>query len=146
LLLFTAVAKFVSASGRAHILKAYDPSLGIQYNHLFLLVGICEMFVSLACFFSRHAITKSLLIAWLATMFLIYRFSLSWVSWGKPCSCLGTLTESLHISPQTADTFMKVILAYLLVGSYASLFWLWRQNHTVSSGTTLSDGEAKSVL
>jgi hypothetical protein len=22
---------------------------------------------------------------------------------------------------------MKIILAYLLLGSYASLFWLWRQ-------------------
>jgi hypothetical protein len=23
---------------------------------------------------------------------------------------------------------MKIILAYLLLGSYASLFWLWRQH------------------
>jgi cbb3-type cytochrome oxidase subunit 3 len=33
----------------------------------------------------------------------------------------------LHIPPQTADTAMKIILAYLLIGSYATLFWLWRQ-------------------
>ncbi len=23
---------------------------------------------------------------------------------------------------------MKIILAYLLIGSYATLFWLWRQS------------------
>jgi cbb3-type cytochrome oxidase subunit 3 len=23
---------------------------------------------------------------------------------------------------------MKIILAYLLIGSYATLFWLWRQH------------------
>jgi hypothetical protein len=50
-----------------------------------------------------------------------------WVGWHKPCSCLGNLTDALHIPPQTADTAMKIILAYLLIGSYGNLFWLWRQ-------------------
>ena len=27
---------------------------------------------------------------------------------------------------------MKIILAYLLLGSYASLFWLWRQRKKVA--------------
>jgi cbb3-type cytochrome oxidase subunit 3 len=40
---------------------------------------------------------------------------------------LGNLTDALHIPPQAADTAMKIILAYLLIGSYATLFWLWRQ-------------------
>jgi hypothetical protein len=40
---------------------------------------------------------------------------------------LGNLTDALHISPQTGDIAMKIILAYLLIGSYATLFWLWRQ-------------------
>jgi len=37
------------------------------------------------------------------------------------------LTDALHIPPQTAEMAMKIILAYLLIGSYATLFWLWRQ-------------------
>jgi hypothetical protein len=45
------------------------------------------------------------------------------------CPCLGNLTDALHITPQTADTAMKIILTYLLIGSYASLFWLWRQRN-----------------
>jgi hypothetical protein len=49
------------------------------------------------------------------------------VGYHKPCSCLGNLTDALHIPPPMADTAMKIILAYLLIGSYATLFWLWRQ-------------------
>jgi hypothetical protein len=66
-------------------------------------------------------------LAWLSTSFLIYRFGLVWAGYHKPCPCLGNLTDALHIPPQTADTAMKIILAYLLIGSYATLFWLWRQ-------------------
>ena len=32
--------------------------------------------------------------------------------------------DALHIPPQVADMAMKIILAYLLIGSYATLFWL----------------------
>ena len=74
------------------------------------------------------------LVVWLATSFLVYRIGLVWVGYKKPCPCLGNLTDALHIPPQTADTAMKIILAYLLIGSYATLFWLWRQRKkTVSS-------------
>ena len=33
----------------------------------------------------------------------------------------------LHLSDQAADNIMKVILAYLLIGSYGILFWEWRR-------------------
>ncbi|MBI3849679.1 MAG: hypothetical protein HY298_05230 [Verrucomicrobia bacterium] len=42
-------------------------------------------------------------------------------------TCLGHLTDALHMSPQTADELMKVILAYLLIGSYALLQYQWRK-------------------
>jgi cbb3-type cytochrome oxidase subunit 3 len=32
-----------------------------------------------------------------------------------------------------ADTAMKIILAYLLIGSYAALFWLWKEKRKQSS-------------
>jgi hypothetical protein len=41
---------------------------------------------------------------------------------------MGSLTDTLHISPVVADNIMKVVLAYLLIGSYVTLFWLWRQH------------------
>jgi hypothetical protein len=58
---------------------------------------------------------------------LVYRLGLWWMDWHRPCNCLGNLTDALHISPQAADNVMKVLLAYLLIGSYALLSWHWRQ-------------------
>jgi hypothetical protein len=33
----------------------------------------------------------------------------------------------LHIPPEVADTSLKIILAYLLIGSYGILFSFWWQ-------------------
>ena len=63
----------------------------------------------------------------LAMNFALYRFAVYWQGYHSACKCWGNLTDALHIPPQTADMAMKIILAYLLIGSYASLFWLWRQ-------------------
>lgn len=127
LLTITAIAKFISSVGSVRILQYADPILASSFKHLFWLVGTIELIISLVCFFSKRIWLPAGLIAWLATSFLAYRIGLVLVGWHKPCSCLGNLTDSLHIPPQTADTAMKIILAYLLLGSYATLFWLWRQ-------------------
>ena len=93
-------------------------------------VAFLSTVVAFICFYSRNYVLRVGLVAWLATNILLYRVGLSLVHYEKPCSCLGTLTEALHIPPQTADNIMKIILAYLLIGSYACLFWLWRQRQT----------------
>jgi hypothetical protein len=54
--------------------------------------------------------------------------SLVWLGYHKPCHCLGNLTDALNISPAAADTSMEVLLAYLLLGSYAILIWLWKES------------------
>ena len=38
---------------------------------------------------------------------------------------MGNLTDALHLEPEVADNLMKVILAYLLLGSYSLLVWQW---------------------
>jgi hypothetical protein len=127
LLLFTAIAKIVSACGSARILQTPDPVLSIPFQDLFWIVGSLELLVAFFCLWGKRLALPIGLVAWLATNFLAYRIALVTVDWHKPCSCLGNLTDALHISPQTADTAMKIILAYLLMGSYATLFWIWRQ-------------------
>jgi len=127
LLMVTAVAKLLSANGNAGILQETDPILFVTFQHLFWFVGTLELVVAAVCIFSNRISLQSGLIAWLATLFVVYRVGLIWVGYREPCHCLGTLTQALNILPQTADTAMKVILAYLLIGSYAALFWLWRQ-------------------
>ncbi len=126
-LLFTAAAKFISSSGNARILLERDPLTGFQFRDLFRIVGGIEIAVALTCSLSKRIWLPAGLVAWLATGFLAYRIGLVAVGYHRPCSCMGNLTDALHIPPQTADTAMKIILAYLLLGSYATLFWLWRQ-------------------
>ena len=128
LLIITATAKFISTSGSAHILQNPDPILSIPFRHVFLIVGALELIVAAVCFFGKSVELQAGLIALLATNFALYRLGLLLVGYHKPCSCLGNLTDTLHIPLQVADTAMKIVLGYLLLGSYATLFWLWKGN------------------
>ena len=129
ILLFTAAAKFISSAGSAKILLHRDPLIGLEFQDLFRIVGSVELAVALVCIFCKQKLISVGLVAWLATSFLVYRIGLVLIGYHRPCPCLGNLTDALHIPPQTADTTMKIILAYLLIGSYASLFWLWQQRN-----------------
>jgi hypothetical protein len=126
-LFLTALAKFISSFGGARVLLEHDPLTNLQFLYLFRLVGSIETVVALACLFSKRIWIPTGLVAWLATGFLAYRIELWRSGWHKSCSCLGNFTDALHIKPETADTVMKIVLAYLLIGSYGTLFWLWRQ-------------------
>jgi hypothetical protein len=135
LLLITAVAKLLSALGSAPILTYPAPLLLVSYRSVFLIVGTLELVVALNCFFSQRMVLKMALVAWLASNFLLYRLGLMWVGYRKLCPCLGQVTDALHISPETADTVMKIILLYLLIGSYAALLWLRRQKWQIPQTT-----------
>jgi len=127
LLFFTSAAKLVSSFGGAGILQSIDPIFLISFRKLFRIFGAFELVMVCLCLLVKQTELKIIIIAWLSTSFLIYRSGLLLLGWQRPCHCLGNLTDTLHISPQSADTAMKIILAYLLIGSYATLFWLWRQ-------------------
>jgi hypothetical protein len=119
----TGLAKVYSAIGPARALDVADPIVGLPFRQLMLLVGLAELFIAFLCLFTDKRQLSLLAVAWLSTNFLVYRAGLWWMGWHKPCSCLGNLTDALHLSPQAADNVMKVILACLLIGSY----WiLWR--------------------
>jgi hypothetical protein len=127
LLIFTGFAKILSAFGSAELLVVKDPLVGIPFRYLLIAAGVLETVIGCICFFSNNKWLAAFFIACLATNFLIYRFSLWCINWYSPCHCLGNLTDAIHVSPQIADNVMKVVLAYLLVGSYATLLWLWQQ-------------------
>jgi hypothetical protein len=122
ILAFTGIAKLWSSFGSTHILQIRDSILGLSFGHLMFVAGVLELTVAGVCLFGKAQVFAVALVAWLATSFLVYRLGLVWVGYHKPCNCLGNLTDALHIPPQTADTAMKIVLGYLLVGSYATLF------------------------
>ncbi len=127
LLLITATAKIITCFAGIPLLQMPDPIMLIPYRILFLLVGTLELVIAWVCLWRNKTALKAQLVAWLATCFIAYRLGLFLFDHLRPCPCLGNLTDALHISPQTGDVAMKIILAYLLIGSYATLFWLWRQ-------------------
>ena len=128
ILAITGIAKIWSGLGNSKFLAVVDPIIGIKFGFLMLAVGAAEIVVAAVCFFSKRQTLALGLVAWMSTNFVLYRLGLWWMDWKKPCSCLGNLTDALHISPQTADNIMKVLLAYLLIGSYGLLIWQWKQN------------------
>jgi hypothetical protein len=130
LLSVTGISKLISSAGSARILQYHEPILSIEYRYVFLVVGTLEILTALFCFFGRQQYLKIFVVAWLATNFMLYRLGLILVGYHKPCSCLGTLTSTLHISPDTANKIMEVILFFLLIGSYYILIWLWRHKRT----------------
>lgn len=145
ILAVTGAAKVWSAFGNSKFLALVDPIVGIKFGPLMLMVGVVEIAIALVCFFSKRQTLALGLVAWMSTNFVVYRIGLWWMGWKKPCSCLGNLTDALHITPQTADNIMKVLLAYLLIGSYGLLIWQWRAGRR-SSGAGLGtspSGEVK---
>jgi len=131
------MAKLVSSFGHDRVLESHDPVFNISYRNVFWVVGALELGISLIGLVCEKNNLRVALLAWISTSFLIYRIGMPLVGYNKPCPCLGNLTGIIHISSQTADIAMKIILTYLLVGSYATLFLLWRQhkkNHCISMG------------
>jgi hypothetical protein len=126
LLMVTGLAKFITAFGSAHVLVYPEPISGIKFRTVFFTVGLLELAIAFFCFFGKRVDIQTGVLVWLSTIFVLYRLSLSWLG-QKPCHCLGNLTEALHIPSHTADTVMKIVLAYILLGSYAVLFGLWRK-------------------
>jgi len=136
-LLITGIAKVVSASGSARLLDISDPIFAVSFRNLMLLVGLLELAVSAICFLTLKRQLSLCLVGWLATSFLLYRSGLWFLNWNRPCSCLGSLTDALHLSPELAETIAKVLSVYLLVGSITSLLYL-RRSLFLRVGTTIT--------
>jgi len=131
-LAITGLAKIVSAFGHVRILQQNDPLLNVSYQHIFEIAGFVELAVSIICMTRSNLGLKACLTGWLATIFIAYRLGSMWSGFKRPCPCLGSLTDDLHISQHAAGIFLRIVLAYLLVGSYGTLFWLWRQKRKQS--------------
>ena len=121
ILALTGVAKVFSAFGNAALLRVLDPVLAVPFRHLMLGVGLAELVIAGVCFFGRRPQLATMLVAWLASSFVVYRLGLGWLDWSLPCGCLGQMADRLPLSPETQDRILKGLLAFLFVGSYALL-------------------------
>ena len=138
----TGAAKAFSAIGPARALDATDPLIAIPFRQLLLLVGLGELLIAFFCLFTDRRRCSLLAVTWISTNFLVYRLGLWFIGWHRPCGCMGNLTDLLRISPQLADNIMKVVLAYLLAGSYGILLWEWRRGRVQRGARSVAGAAA----
>jgi hypothetical protein len=119
--LITGLAKIISFFGNANMLDLNDPIFGIRFRCLILFVGVLELATSAVCLLTSKHLLCLFLAAWLSTSFILYRMGAIWVGYHRPCACLGSLTIQLHISERNADLVMKLLAAYIFVGSLCFL-------------------------
>jgi hypothetical protein len=142
ILLVTATAKLVSATGHARILNLRDPLLPLTSRQLLVAGAGLEFFVTALLLFGRGSGVKLAAIAWLASNFMAYRLGLVWIGVDEPCWCLGHVTDALKLSPLLVDWGMKLILALLLVGSYGLLALdRWQKRRSIGASPVLENKE-----
>lgn len=124
LLSLTALIKVISALGSAPILEVREPILYLKYRYVLVSVAVVELGVVFMCCSRLNVLLKVCAVAWLATMFVLYRIGLLWVGYDYPCRCLGNVLDGLGLSASAGDWVAKMILAYLLCGSYFGLYHL----------------------
>jgi hypothetical protein len=120
-LALTGLAKIYSGFGKAHLLEVADPIFGTAFRVTMVSTGSLELVVAVVCLLDTRLSAAPALVTLLGSSFLIYRAGLHWTGWHKPCNCLGTLTDSIGLSPDIADFLLKTISAYLFVGGYILL-------------------------
>jgi hypothetical protein len=117
ILFVTGAAKLASSLGNSTILKQIDPVFGASYGHLMFVSGIIEILGCGAIRVLRPMWTRYVLVFWFAAGFLCYRLLLWLGDYGKPCPCLGTLTDTLGIDARVVDQVLGITSVYLLAGS-----------------------------
>jgi len=125
ILLAAALTRFAIAAGSQRVLTLPEPMLGIPLRYAVLIVGGLELAVALICLFGKREGLQLGWLAWLATNFIVYQTGLFWTQVHSQAICIGSLTDPLHIARGTTGSIIGLLPLYLILGSYATLIWLW---------------------
>lgn len=141
LLTLTGFVKLMSAQQAAGYLNLRDPLFEFLTNRQLLSgAAALELVVVILLLWLKNQQTRLALIAWIGSMFLLYRISIHLVKTPgfTPCPCLGNAAAWLHLNPNHLDWTIKAMLAYLLVGSYGLLigFQLRKKKETRPLGSS----------
>jgi hypothetical protein len=121
--LVVGMAKVISVFNAQNVFALSDPIFGIQFYMLFFLAGTIEVCVGLTCLHANiRPVVKLGILAWISNLIVTYRVGLWFMNWHRPCGCMGSLSAVLHISNKTADLIMKLVLVYILIGSYVYIY------------------------
>ncbi len=124
ILTVTALAKIISAQQAVGYLNLRDPLFEFMTNRQMLSgAAAIELVIVILLFWVKNQQKRLTLIAWLGSVFLLYRVSVHLVGSPGfvPCPCLGNAAALMHMDPVHLDWIIKSLLIYLLVGSYGLL-------------------------
>jgi len=125
ILLAAALIRFIIAAGDSPALLLPEPMLGIPLRYAVLIAGGIELAAALICLFGRQIGFQAAWLAWLATNFVVFRIGLLLMHGHPQATCIGSLTDPLHLSRGTTGFIVGFMPFYLLLGSYAAAIWLW---------------------
>lgn len=125
-LCLTSIAKLYSATGSAKILDLTEALLPLTNRQTLLLLGAIELVIALALVLGRNDAVKLICIIWLSSNFVLYRVASFLLVVGRPCPCLGSITERLPFKPAVIDRLLVCLVVYMLLGSCFFLVTFWR--------------------
>jgi hypothetical protein len=137
ILLATALERVLIAAGGTQSLSLPEPVLGIPLRYSVLLVAAFELVVAMICLFGRRSGLQLGWLAWLATHYAGYRVGLLTMGIHQQGTCVGSLTDPLHLSRGVAGVIVGLLPVYLLLGSYAAMTWLWLEGRRAKAAKFL---------
>jgi predicted RNA-binding Zn-ribbon protein involved in translation (DUF1610 family) len=126
ILLAAALIRFLIAAGSAPVLSMPEPLLGLSIRYAVLLVGGFELTIALICLFARQSGLQLGCLAWAAINYLVYWIWIFMMHRHPQTTCIGSLTDPLQLSRGNMGLVLRSIPLYLLFGSCAAMFWIWR--------------------
>jgi hypothetical protein len=128
LLMLTGLLKLVTVVQRSAYLDLADPLFEftgvLSVRSTLLLAGMMEVVVAVFLLGQRQPFVRLAAIAWMSTLFVLYRVGLWAIGFHGPCRCLGGAADWLGIGPEYVNTLSLVTLAYFTAGSYVQLLRL----------------------
>jgi DNA-directed RNA polymerase subunit RPC12/RpoP len=129
ILLAAALIRFVIAAGNAPVMALPEPTLGIPLRYAVLVIGAIEAAVALYSLFGSQTALQVAWLGWLTANFVFFRFLLLLVRSHPQATCIGSLTDPLHLSRGMPGLIMTGALLYFLLGScVASVNLLWLED------------------
>jgi hypothetical protein len=125
ILLFGGITRLLEVFGNAQQSDISAPIILISFRQLLLGIGIVELIVACLCLFTNKRTLSLILVAWLVTIYAVYRVSLWTMGWYHPYPLLANLIEALNLSSFMADGVMTAISTFLFIGSVRIL---WAEN------------------
>src|SRR5213079_961849 len=107
--------------GAGRILDTQDDLFLIPNRWVLFLSATIELGVMYLTVFGKRERIKLLGLLWLSSMFVLYRMAKWYANIPEACPCLGQLAEKLPLNPETVDLGLRLIVAYLFLGSSFSL-------------------------